>query len=209
MKQKTLITILMLFMIVLGGILIYGRKKEEKKEFKVSVVATGDNSIAVNTSGAVDQPDTEDTNRSVFAYICGEVQKPGVFEVKEGDRIVTLLELAGGFTENAAVTAVNLAEPVTDGEKIYIPSIEEYEAAIQSGEAADFNPQSEASGGLVNINKADKKTLLTLPGIGDAKASAIIEYRKNKGRFESVEDIMKVSGIGESIFDQIKSLITV
>ncbi len=206
MKQGALITVLMLFTIVIGGILIYGRKKEEKEEFKVSVVATGNNSAASDTPGARDKPDTENTDRKLFAYICGEVQKPGVYEVKEGSRIVEILEMAGGFTDEACENYLNLAEPVYDGEKIYVPSEEE----IQSGSFAENESSiNDGTNRKVNINTADEKTLQTLPGIGENKAEAIVSYRKKNGSFDKTEDIMNVSGIGESIFDRIKDLITV
>ena len=140
------------------------------------------------------------TEKRVYVHICGEVNKPGVYSVPEGFRVYELLELAGGATAEGAPDAMNLANIVKDGERIVIPSQEEASmAASESGENT----------GLINLNTASVNQLMTLPGIGESKAKDIVRYREENGGFQSIEDIMKISGIKEAVFQKIRSLITV
>jgi competence protein ComEA len=155
-----------------------------------------------------------------FVHICGAVADPGVYEVAAGSRVFEVLELAGGFADEAATDAVNLAATVTDGSKITIPTIAEAEAA-KAGEAwisegdsgvstAGVNDSGPASPtDLVNINTASREALMTLPGIGAAKADSIILYREENGGFKTVEDLMKITGIKDGVFSKIKDRIRV
>lgn len=141
----------------------------------------------------------QEAQTSVCVYVCGAVLRPGVVELSVGSRCNDALEAAGGFAQNAAREAVNLAEPVRDGMQIYFPTIQEQEEQLEAADDA----------GLVNINTAGVEGLCTLPGIGEAKAHAIISYREQNGGYEAIEDIMKVPGIKESAYSQIKDLIIV
>ena len=136
-----------------------------------------------------------------FVHICGEVMQPGVYEVAEGSRLFEVLELAGGFTDEAAEASLNLASQVSDGMQIVILSKAEEE---QKNEA-----EAEQASALVNINKASKDQLMTLPGIGESRAEDIIRYREESGGFSTIEDIMKVSGIKDAAFQKIKDSIVV
>ncbi len=138
-------------------------------------------------------------SQKIVVYVCGEVRSPGVYELAEGSRIVAAVEAAGGFSENAAKEAVNLAQQLKDGEKINIPSVNEVSEAVAERERQES--------GLVNINFATVEELCTLPGIGEAKAQTIISYREKHGLFQSTEDIQKVSGIGQNLYLQIKEKI--
>jgi competence protein ComEA len=178
----------------------------------------------------------EETNSSVRVYICGAVINEGVYELKASSRIQDVLEMAGGYSESAAHGVVNLAEFIVDGEKIYIPTLEEVEDGtydkmmnssdnmsggyigspgaygIDSSYRISSNIVSSngaVSNGLVNINSACKEDLMTLPGIGESKALDIITYRDSHGGFSEIKDIKKVSGIGDATFEKIKSKITV
>jgi competence protein ComEA len=152
-----------------------------------------------------------------FVYICGAVLKPGVYEVAAGSRIFEVLELAGGFSDDASTDAVNLAMTAIDGSKIRIPTVEEALAndsewvTLDGGgtDSVNIGSGSTAETGLVNINTASLAQLMTLPGIGEAKAESIIAYREEQGRFASIEDIMKITGIKEGVFNRIKDKITV
>ncbi len=135
----------------------------------------------------------------ICVYVVGEVVNPGVYTLKEGSRVCDVIDEAGGFTENAAKEYINLASKVSDGEKIIVYSV------TQINEGVMLESQSS----LVNINTADADKLMTLPGIGEARANDIIKYREKNGRFETIEDIMKVSGIKEAAFSKIEDLITV
>ncbi len=136
----------------------------------------------------------------IYVYVCGEVVSPGVYTVAPGTRVYEVLEMAGGVTENAAVGAVNLVNILEDGQKLYFPSNEEYEAG--------WSEETEGTA-LININTASKEELMKLAGIGEAKALAIIAYRQKNGAFTCTEDIMKVSGIKEAAYSLIKDRITV
>lgn len=135
----------------------------------------------------------------IFVHVCGAVREPGVVRLAEDSRAADALAVAGGFREDAAQDAVNLAARLTDGEKLYFPTVEE--ATAQASE--------KTSTGLVNINTADKEALCSLPGIGEAKAEDILRYREENGSFGSCEDIMLVPGIKTSVYNKIKEKITV
>lgn len=137
----------------------------------------------------------------IYVYVCGEVQNPGVYELAPGSRICDALAAAGGTLKSAAEETMNLAATVSDGDKIYVPSEGETpQESIGSGTS---------QGGKVNINTADKEQLMTLPGIGEAKANAIISYRKEHGDFKDIQEIMNISGIKQAAFDNVKEFISV
>lgn len=139
----------------------------------------------------------------VIVDVKGEVHKPGVYEMRQGDRITDAITSAGGFRENADQNQVNLAGKLKDEMVIYVPT----EGEIPS--STTFALQQEESADLVNINSASSEELQSLPGIGPAKAEAIIIYREEQGNFEKPEDLMDVSGIGEKSFEKIKKHVTI
>lgn len=133
---------------------------------------------------------------TIKVHICGEVYFPGVYTVYSGNRIYEVVLQAGGLTQEADTEAVNLVKVVFDGEQIYIPSVEEREETTNNK-------------GLIDLNKANEALLCTLPGIGAQRAKQIIDYREKNGNFKKIEDIMKVSGIKEGMFEKIAPYITV
>lgn len=140
-----------------------------------------------------------------FVHICGAVKAPGVYQIEKGSRIFTVVDMAGGFLETACQSYVNLAEPVSDGQRIYIPTLEEAADLVILQQTGD----KEAADGKININTAQAEELCTLPGIGAAKADAIIAYRSEHGSFKQIEDIMKVTGIKQSGYEKLRERITV
>lgn len=144
----------------------------------------------------------------LVVYISGEVFHPGVYEISRTGRINDVVNLAGGLKESADLDVVNLAKTLRDGEKIFIPPV-----GYQRNESSATNNQGGASSHLlsqpININTATEKDLDLLPGIGPEKAAQIIRYREQHGSFNKKRDILKVPGIGEQIFNQIESLITI
>lgn len=144
-----------------------------------------------------------ETLRKVCVHVCGSVNHPGVYYLDEGARIHEAVEMAGGMTTDAAGDVINLAEEVSDGQKIYIPNQQE------QAEGFTLEDLQKADDGLININTASLDELKKLPGIGDIKAEAIIAYREEAGKFNSIEDIMNVSGIKDSSYEQIKDYIKV
>lgn len=148
--------------------------------------------------------DSAQETENIYVHVCGQVCAPGVYELKEGSRVYDAVEAAGGMTEAAAADCLNQAECLSDGQQIYIPSVSE--AAEQAmgtaaGEAADD--------GKVNLNTAGKEELMTLPGIGEVKAEAIIRYREEKGGFASAEELKEVEGIGEGVFGKVEDRVKV
>lgn len=161
----------------------------------------------METSEVVENSETD----AIYVYICGEVTNPGVYELAEDSRIYEAVDAAGGFTENAARECVNLASKVSDGMQITIYNKEEAASLPSNSGAAGGNAGQEGTSGsgLVNLNTATKEELMTLKGIGEAKAEDIIRYREKSGGFKKIEDIMKISGIKEAGFQKIKDSITV
>ena len=155
---------------------------------------------------------------AIIVHITGEVKNWGVIELPQGSRVIDAVNKAGGFTETADTTKVNLAYELSDGVKIYIPSktemqssyVEEY-ITEDSGDnvITEENKMKERKNLLVNINSATQTELETLPGIGPSTALKIISYREENGNFSSIEDIKNVQGIGENKFENIKELICI
>ena len=152
----------------------------------------------------------------IVVHITGEVKKPGVVKLKQGSRIEDVISSAGGLTENADITYVNLAYIVEDGVKIKIPSVNEEDikneyilsdsgknVIISDEENKEYNTR------IVNINTANQNELEQLPGIGSSIATRIIDYRNKNGKFRNIEDIKNVTGIGDNKYEKIKDFIKV
>ncbi len=136
----------------------------------------------------------------ICVYVVGEVNVPGVYELPKDSRVCDAIQAAGGFTEQADQEYINLAGKILDGEKIMVYSVSQ----VENNEIV-----VESSSALININTADAEKLMLLPGIGESRAKDIINYREQNGKFETIEDIMNVSGIKEAAFSKIKDMITV
>jgi len=136
---------------------------------------------------------------SIYVHILGAVARPGLYELRDGDRAVDAVAAAGGFLDTADQTQLNLARLVVDGEQIVVPVIGETPAA-----APGTTPS-----GLVNLNTADAATLDTLPRVGPAMAARIIDWRESNGQFATVDDLLDVTGIGDKTFEGLKELVTV
>ena len=160
-----------------------------------------DKALVLTTEMAEQEPvvelpfDTENRVDTICVYVCGAVRDPGVVEIPRGSRVQDALEAAGGLTPDAGADAVNLARILQDEEMVRFPTAEE---VLQQD-----------NGGKVNINTADANELTTLTGIGLSRAEDIIRYREKHGRFQTIEDIMQVSGIKESVFEKIADQIAV
>jgi len=154
--------------------------------------------------------------RALRVFISGAVLYPNVYELEDGARISDLIDMAGGVLEDANIARINLAARIRDAEHIFIPRIGEEElfeeisaeAEEDDGDIAKAQDE-EVISGLININTASHERLTSLPGIGPAIATNIITYRELNGGFRTIEEIMLVSRIGESLFGQIQHLITV
>lgn len=148
--------------------------------------------------------DVINNKKFIEVYICGEVNKPGVYKMTDGDRINDLIKVAGGFTEKADLESVNLAIKLKDEDFIKVPS--KIKTEFINGTVINNQENKQQK---ININTAEIEELKTLPRVGDALARRIIDYRNKNGRFNRIEDIKNVSGIGEKMFENIKDLICV
>lgn len=146
-------------------------------------------------------------NSTIFVYVCGAVNRPGVYELKADARVYEAIACAGGTRADAAADIVNQAQKMTDGERVYIPTQEEVRAGMIPAEEGITDDTQ--AGEKININTASKEELMTLPGIGASRADAILAYRKTNGPFQAAEELMNVEGIKEGVFDKIKDGITV
>ena len=156
--------------------------------------------------GAVPQEEQEPAE-TVYVYVCGAVNAPGVYELKKDARVFEAITLAGGMTAEAAPEAVSQARTVADGEQIYVPTVREVQ--MQGSRVEDIVTGNADVSGKVNINTAGKEELMTLTGIGEAKAQSILDYREEHGKFGSIEDLMLIEGIKEGVFNKIKEDITI
>lgn len=143
-----------------------------------------------------------------YVYVCGAVQTPGVYPVTPGTRMYEAIELAGGKSPEGCLDYLELAREVQDESRIYVPTRAEIEKEPAQFKVVQSDVQP-ASSKQVNLNTASKEALMTLPGIGEAKANAIIQYREQNGSFQSTKDIMKIAGIKDAAYAKIKDLITV
>jgi len=146
----------------------------------------------------------------IKVYICGSVKDPDVYEMEDGERVVDLLEKAGGPKDEACLDVVNLAQILIDGQRIYIPSNEE----ITSGSTLffssnDYLDNNSLEAVVININRATCQELESLPGIGEVIAKNIVDYREKYGLFTKEEDLKNVKGIGEKKYETIKDMITI
>jgi len=207
-----------IFLILCGYFyLTNGRRNLERN--LVQVTTSGDDLITI-------QP-TKKSGTLYRVHVAGEVKNPGVYSVDSKLRIVDLIEIAGGATENADLDRINLAETIRDGEKIRVPNINDpnqvqnfnlksnqienitSQTTRNNNYVLDSSTDSNMQSGLININTASLIELQTLPGVGATIATSIIEYRTQNGNFQSIQDLKKVSRIGDKIFAKLENLITV
>ena len=210
-NQKLILGGIIILFIAVVGYYILGREtKQDYSELEMNYL----DELSSNEVSDESKATTDD----LVVHIAGEVLEPGIVKVPSGSRITDVIEAAGGLSYDADLSSVNLAYPVLDGQKIYIPSLDD-EGNVSSyitsengsGIIADSDATSNSSSNLsvVNINTANQTLLETLPGIGPSTALKIIEYRKQQGKFSSIEEIKQVSGIGDAKFNNIKDKITI
>lgn len=192
---------------------------EPKAEIQLQLMQESSGQGSENISDAETVASASDevltkTESMIYVDVCGAVANPNVYQFPENSRVFQAIEAAGGMTEDAAQGYLNLAQVLTDGQQIYVPTKEEVESLDLSIQSADNNVTeaanvSENSSTKVNLNTADAETLMTLSGIGESKALAIIAYRDEQGGFHSVEELMNVPGIKEGTFSKIKENIAI
>lgn len=177
-----------------SGALLWNLSAEDA----VQETALSSSSFEVSSAA---EPEENSAPSVLTVYVSGEVNAPGLVEISSGSRIGDAVKACGGFTPLADRSAINLAQKAEDGMQINITARQE-QAAGSTAAAPAAN--SNQGGSIVNLNTATKEELDTLPGIGPAMASRIIEYRRANGSFKSIEDIKEVKGIGEAKFAKMK-----
>ena len=154
---------------------------------------------------ATANPEAPAPDGKIYIHIIGAVKKPGVYIFDENPRVIEVVECAGGFTKDARKSEINQAEILEDGCQIRIESKKDKKKENTGGDSAEQDSDSER----VNINTATKEELMTLTGIGEAKAMSIIEYRETNGKFGKIEDVMNIAGIKDGVFEKIRDQIKV
>jgi len=227
-KNLKVIVILFLLIIticcVLGKIYLEKRKDILKPKEKEEVI--------LEEEFIFDEVKLEEDVEKFFVDLKGAVVKPGVYEIESGKKVIDVVHLAGGLTENADTSLINLAKQVKDEMVIIIYTKEEVEKALKQEEIvkiiekecvcpeikndACLNKDEQVSGNKetssgdkVNINTATLEELQILPGVGESKAEAIIKYREEHDGFQTIEELKEVSGIGEALFEKVKEYISI
>lgn len=184
-------------------------QREEESSFELITEAEPVQAEPIKTA----EPGVEEKEPlPVLVDVKGAVNYPGVYTLTDEDRVVDAITLAGGYIDDANPSLINHAQKLQDEMVIYIPlKGEEAEIAIQTfaGGGSTGSSSASADSGKVNINTADEAQLTTLPGIGPAKAKAIITHREEQGTFQTIEGLKEVSGIGDKTFEQLKDLIDI
>ena len=208
LKQKT--AIIIAGVIVVCIFIFYMTTKTRNYDYSVINEAVED-----NTKDKQDEVQEETVNE-IIIHITGAVENEGIVKLEEGSRIADAIDSAGGLTSEADLTAINLAYVLKDGQKIYIPKISDTEEKIAEIEEPKTNVivdngknENTNTNVKTNINMATISDLINLPGIGEATAIKIVEYRAINGDFKSIEDIKNVSGIGNAKYENIKDYICV
>ena len=212
--------IVVVFFIGITGVVFYMNRSNDSELVDCDTQISYSEEADSNSKEATDKDNNskeastsskDNKNKKIYVHICGEVNEPGVYELKEAARVIDAIDAAKGLTKAASQQSVNQAEKLEDCQQIYIPSIIEVKEDVnQSVKSSDSNSSINNEGnGKVNINTASQEELTTLPGIGVAKAQKIIAYRQQNGSFSKIEDIMKISGIKEVLFNKISEINTV
>ena len=223
-NKKRKIIIVIIFIIIIIAFLYYIYTRDNNSTIVSTEEIIEENKIEEN----IDETNEKEDNK-IIVHVSGAVNKEGVVKLEENSRISDAIDKAEGLKENADTKKINLAFKLEDGMKIYIPTIgEEIEentaendidqtskyvtssgGVVHEDVTSDVNEQVKSTSGKVNINTATQTELESLPGIGPSTSLKIVNYREENGRFESIEQIKEVSGIGDAKYENIKDLICV
>lgn len=209
-REKKLAIALAGVLVLLGSMIIYFRINGDPS----LALPPDDDSVQQEEEeiprDSKDQQETKKTGEMEMIWIDlqGAVQRPGVYQLPPGSRMHEAVQSAGGLLPVAERRAVNLAKSVQDGEVIYIPRKDEWNEQAWKQSLTVQEGKGESNKQIISINKATAEELALLPGIGEAKASAILAYREKNGPFRSKVEIMEVSGIGEKLFERMEDLIS-
>ena len=217
-KQKIIFFIILLIMIIVIIYYIYSTFYSNDFTFSAENSNLEINELIDSSNDEIHSNDfniTPISTNNIIVYICGAVKTSKVVTLKENSRICDAIDAAGGLTNDADLTTINLAYILEDGEKIYIPkkgeNIENLSFLNSNNQDSSYSSYSSSNlkNNKININKATQTELETIPGIGPSTALKILDYREKNGKFLSIEDIKNVSGIGEAKYEKIKNYISI
>lgn len=206
-KKETIKNIIILVIIILIGIYYFFRENSNNYEEinKSDIIIESNENIKNSISEEV-------IEEKIKVYIIGEVKSPGVIELNTGSRLEDAIILAGGTTNLSDLSKINLAKVLEDGQKIYIPSINENGndnlQEVEELEEYDTNNNLKSTK-KININTATITELCTLSGVGESLANKIIKYREENGKFKTIEDLKNVNGIGDKKYESLKDYVCV
>lgn len=200
-----IIAVIIFIVLNIGKVTEFNKEEKENTTINASIEESKND---IEEKENKEEP--KEMGTGIFVHIDGWIQNPGVYEIKENDRVNTIIEKAGGLKEGASIKSINLAARLSDGDKIYIPNREE-EKQIETTEVKGNNTGTVkiTKNSKININKASISELKQITGIGELTANKIIDYRDNVGKFKKIEDIKEVKGIGDSKYESIKDKITI
>ena len=201
MKFNKILTIVTacVFVLLFGGYYYLSHSNQED----VDTVVVDSQQVQEEEQNEEEGLETMTDSGHVTGHVCGAVKTPGVYELESEARICDAITAAGGLKKKADECNVNQAQLLTDGQQVYIPYKSEAHAEKVSSE------KSSSDSSKVNINTATAEELTSIPGIGEAKATSIIQYREEKGSFSSIDEIKNISGIKDGVFARIEAYITV
>lgn len=200
-----IIAVIIFIVLNIGKVTEFNKEEKENTTINASIEESKND---IEEKENKEEP--KEMGTGIFVHIDGWIQNPGVYEIKENDRVNTIIEKAGGLKEGASIKSINLAARLSDGDKIYIPNREE-EKQTETTEVKGNNTGTVkiTKNSKININKASISELKQITGIGESTANKIIDYRDNVGKFKKIEDIKEVKGIGDSKYESIKDKITI
>lgn len=208
-REKVIGTIVLLAIILVFLVVGYFNMKPKKltqKEMEdmfVEVSNVTDSSKSKNNNMK-----EKDSSKKIVVEIKGEIKKPDVYIMDEGSIVKDLIVESGGLTENADLSNINQARLLLNHDCIVIKA-KSNDTALQNSMPSSSSLQLQQSNSIININTASKEELDKLPGIGEATAAKIIEYREKNGGFKDITELKKIDRVGEKLFDKIKDQITV
>lgn len=212
LNKKNVIFISIIIVCIIGVYYFFIREKEYIEDDSNIILS---NVVEKETK----EDETIEEKNKIVVYIAGAIKNEGIYELEENSRIANIIEKAGGLTNDANINNINLAYILQDGMKVYIPKNNDknemnddtntYVSKGNEESKIDKSTSVETKNSKININTATQTELETLPGIGPSTAANIINYRKENGKFNNIEDLKKVSGIGDSKYNKIKEMIKV
>ncbi|MBZ4666031.1 helix-hairpin-helix domain-containing protein [Mahella sp.] len=202
--QQVVFIVLIAALLIETGVMIWTGRAEKAFNDDIIIDAKSMEPLDEAVSNEKGNDESADIQKeqlqTIKVYVSGSVNKPGVYELSDGDRVEAAIQAAGGVSSDADMSGINLAQRLKDEDMIYVPKVGEAASSVISRNAQQKD-------GKIDINSATIEELDKLPGIGPAKAQNIIDYREQNGPFKAIEDIQQVSGIGPATFEDIKDLI--